>query len=60
MKLIRAVAIFAVAALASGTAISQSFPNKPVRFVVAYPPGGATDITARILGRALDKRWGNR
>lgn len=57
MKLIRAVAIFAVAALASGTAISQSFPNKPVRFVVAYPPGGATDITARILGRALDKRW---
>lgn len=58
MKLIRAVAIFAVAALASGTAISQSFPNKPVRFVVAYPPGGATDITARILGRALDKRWG--
>jgi tripartite-type tricarboxylate transporter receptor subunit TctC len=58
MKLIRAVAIFAVAALASGTAVSQSFPNKPVRFVVAYPPGGATDITARILGRALDKRWG--
>lgn len=58
MKLIRAVAIFAAAALASGTAISQSFPNKPVRFVVAYPPGGATDITARILGRALDKRWG--
>lgn len=58
MKLICAVAIFAVAASASGTAISQSFPNKPVRFVVAYPPGGATDITARILGRALDKRWG--
>ena len=58
MKLIRTVAIFTVAALASGTAISQSFPNKPVRFVVAYPPGGATDITARILGRALDKRWG--
>ena len=58
MKLIRVVAIFAVAALASGTAASQSFPNKALRFVVAYSPGGATDITARILGRALDKRWG--
>lgn len=47
-----------MAALTSNAAFSQAFPNKPVRIVVAYPPGGATDITARVLAKALNIRWG--
>ncbi|MBK9609406.1 MAG: tripartite tricarboxylate transporter substrate binding protein [Betaproteobacteria bacterium] len=59
MKLASAIAFCAVAALISGAAYSQAFPNKAVRIVVAYPPGGTTDITARVLAKALNAKWGN-
>jgi len=42
------------------TAIAQStqqWPTKPVRIIVAYPPGGATDTQARIIGKHLSEKW---
>jgi tripartite-type tricarboxylate transporter receptor subunit TctC len=47
-----------LALLAPAGAIAQSFPAKPVRLIVAYPPGGATDAQARIVGQKLTERWG--
>jgi len=45
-----------------GLAIScvqaQSWPQKPVRFIVPFPPGGATDISARLIGEKLTEIWG--
>jgi tripartite-type tricarboxylate transporter receptor subunit TctC len=44
--------------LAAGAAQAQSWPAKPVRFVVPYPPGGSTDLTARTLAERLTRSLG--
>ena len=37
---------------------AQSFPSRPVRLVVTYPPGGSSDLMARIMGEKLQQHWG--
>jgi len=53
----RTIAAFAFAA-ASAAASAQSYPERPIRFVVPFPPGGAADLMGRSLGRALGERLG--
>jgi len=48
----------ALAALLASGALAQSFPTKPVHVVVAFPPGGGTDIVARLIGPRLAEIWG--
>ena len=48
----------ALFALAFAVAAHAQIPNKPVRLIVPYPAGQATDIAARIVGDALSKEWG--
>jgi tripartite-type tricarboxylate transporter receptor subunit TctC len=41
-----------------GSASALDYPTRPVRFVVGYPAGGATDILARLIGQRLSERLG--
>jgi tripartite-type tricarboxylate transporter receptor subunit TctC len=47
----------ALAALCSAAA-AQTYPTKTVRMVVGYPPGGPTDVLARIVSQKLTQAWG--
>jgi len=43
---------------AGGAVAATDFPNRPVRWVVGYPPAGTTDILARLVGQALSEKLG--
>jgi tripartite-type tricarboxylate transporter receptor subunit TctC len=47
----------AAALCAATPSFAQSFPEKPIRFVVGFTPGGPSDILARALGQKLGERW---
>jgi tripartite-type tricarboxylate transporter receptor subunit TctC len=51
-------AVLAVASLGPAPARAQPFPNKPVRIVVPFAPGGPTDLMARTIGRSMSQTLG--
>lgn len=53
-KLLASACLYAVAA---GAAMAQTFPDRMVRFVVPYPPGGFNDTLARVSAEKLTKMW---
>src|SRR5215472_18190907 len=55
--LARAVAVLLLSLL-TAAAVAQDYPNKPIRFIVPYPPAGGTDVVARILSEPLGRVLG--
>ena len=49
---------FVVLAVFSSIAFAQSFPNKPVRMVIAFTPGSSSDIIGRVVAARLQEMWG--
>jgi tripartite-type tricarboxylate transporter receptor subunit TctC len=58
MRFVRPFVAAAVLAVAATSAQAQDYPSKPIRFIVPYPPGGGTDIIARIVQEPLTKALG--
>src|SRR5262245_56901170 len=58
--LVRLTVMSALLLAQSGIAIAHAdaFPNRPVKVIVPFPPGGPTDLMARVFGGKLSERWG--
>ena len=50
--------LFIAAIAAAGMAHAQSYPNRPVKVIIPWPPGQATDLAARIVGEKLSQQLG--
>jgi tripartite-type tricarboxylate transporter receptor subunit TctC len=50
--------LVAVCMLFAVGAQAQGYPNKPVRMIVGFPPGGGTDVVARVISQKLTEWWG--
>jgi tripartite-type tricarboxylate transporter receptor subunit TctC len=59
LRLVRTtLAIAACAAITTTAVMAQSYPDRPIRWVIGYPPGGAVDIIARTIGTAMAEKLG--
>jgi tripartite-type tricarboxylate transporter receptor subunit TctC len=50
--------LIAACALYAGGALAQGYPNKPVKMIVGFPPGGGTDVVARVISAKVQEWWG--
>ena len=56
MREVKVKSVFAVLALCGcSSAFAQSYPMKPIRMIVAYPPGGGTDIVGRMMAQKMSE-----
>jgi tripartite-type tricarboxylate transporter receptor subunit TctC len=54
----RSISLIAALALAASTAMAQSYPSKPLKMIVPYPPGGGNDTLGRLFAVKLGERLG--
>ena len=50
--------LFFLAVLIHGTAFAQSYPSRPIRYIVPFPPGGSSDLISRAIAPRLSERLG--
>ncbi len=52
------IALAVLLAVGAPLAGAQDFPSKPIRWLIPFPPGGASDAFARIMGQKMSETWG--
>ena len=51
------IAALIVAAAATSVGAQEPYPNRPVRIIVPFPPGGGTDTVTRVLAQKMSENW---
>ncbi len=54
----RRLLLIAACAVYAGGALAQAYPNKPIKMIVGFPPGGGTDVVARVISAKVQEWWG--
>lgn len=57
-KVLTAVAVLVLGLCSMQAALSQNYPNRPIRMIVPWNPGGTSDTIARLLGNKMTEHWG--
>jgi len=57
-RIIRLAAAALLLAFAAGSSLAQTYPAKPVRIIVPFPPGGGVDVVARTFSQKFSEFWG--
>lgn len=52
------VVLTSLCVFTTSNVLAQAFPNKPVRLIVTYPPGGSSDLMGRLMAKKLSELWG--
>ena len=58
LRMLPGVVVMASLASLAFAAATENFPSRPVRLIVPFPPGGSTDLVARVAGQKLAELWG--
>ena len=58
LPVVVALSLWSAAPLAAHAAAAETYPNKPIRLIVPFPPGGGTDLVSRIMQPALSAQLG--
>ena len=53
-----AAATAGFSASATAQSVADKYPDKPIKIIVPFAPGGSTDIIARIIGQKMTEKWG--
>ena len=56
--MLKRVLLVAACVLHASGAFAQAYPSKPVKMIVGFPPGGGTDVVARVISQKLTEWWG--
>ena len=54
----RLLCVFVLSALGAGAAAQEDFPNRPIRYITPFAPGGSQTVLARLIGHRLTEAWG--
>jgi len=60
MKRLLALALLLAAAVPAAPAVAQNYPNRPVRLIIPFPPGGSNDVVGRLVANQLSEKLGHK